>query len=434
MKTRLILGAACAAGLLAVPPAQAVPVVPQTKQAQPLSKFDTAMTEAFEALGKRNPDEARKLFREAAALDPKSMLPWLGLADVAKLSNDLPSIEAALRKAADLAPASAAPVTAQARLAYAQRKYPEAEALWRKAAQLDPSSPVPLVDLGDYYAGPGRDLAKAEALYRKAIKLDPKHGGAHYAIGMMLAARGDRAGSIASFERALELSGDNVLPLLALGKVYAQARKTVEAREAYSRALRIQPRLAAALVGRAEVFAETGNAKSALADLQAASDIEPKNVDILMRIGMLQQRERAHTEAYAAYEKALALEPKTVLAYNNLAWMAAERKERLADALAWITRARELEPKSSLLMDTHGWVLRARGDLDGAARVLSEGIALRPDADLHYHLGVVQMEQEKRGLARENFRKALQIRPDFDQALDAKRRLKDLESPAPKQN
>lgn len=429
MVFRLLLGAVASASLFVSLPALSVPVVPQKQQAQPLSRFDTAMTKAFDALAKKKTAEARKSFEDAAAIDPKSMLPWLGLADVAKLSGDVPGIEAALKKAVEVAPTRSEPVMAQARYAYGLRKYPEAEQLWRKAAQLDPSSPTPLVDLADYYAGPGKDAAKAEALYRDAIKLAPKHGGAHYALGLMLSARGEREGAIAALERAKELSGDNVLPLLALGKAYAQVKKTVEAREAYSQALRIQPRLGAAYIGRAEVFADSGNVKSALSDLKAAGDLEPKNVNVLLRIGMLQQGQHAHKEAYSAYEKALTLDPKNILAYNNLAWMAAERKERLNDAVAWITKARELEPKNTLLMDTHGWLLRARGDLDASARVLSEAISMQPSSDLHYHLGVVQMDQGKRELARENLRKALQIRPDFDQALDAKRRLRDLESP-----
>jgi Flp pilus assembly protein TadD len=60
--------------------------------------------------------------------------------------------------------------------------------------------------------------------------------------------------------------------------------------------------------------------------------------------------------------------------------------------------------------------------------VLNEGIGLRPTADLHYHLGVIQMETGRNGDARDNLRKALQLKPDFSEAMDAKQRLKQLET------
>ena len=127
--------------------------------------------------------------------------------------------------------------------------------------------------------------------------------------------------------------------------------------------------------------------------------------------------------AYAAYERAIRVDPGQVIAYNNLAWLAATRQERLDEALTWIKKANSLAPKGAPIYDTYGWVLRARGDLAGAAKILKEGIALEPSADLHYHLGVVQTESGVAAEAQDNFRQALKIAPNFDGANDAKQRL-----------
>lgn len=429
MPIKSVLMAALLAGLLDSPMALALPILPERGAQAALSPFDESLTKAYEALAAKKPDEARKLFQEAARLDPKSPVPWLGLADVARLGNDPAGIEAALKKAAEVAPDSAEPVIAAARWQYARKAYDEAETLFRKATKLDPKSPVPLVDLGDLYAGVRQDPDKAMGFYREAIQVAPKHAGAHFALGSLLLSRRDALGAIPSLLTAQELvGGKNPLPSMALGRAYGQTRKWKDAQEAFTRALTIQPTLADAYIGRASTFIASGNRAKALADLRKAEEVNPKGAEAPLRIGMLQQEDGVAKEAYEAYERAVRLEPKLILAYNNLAWLAATRRERLDDALAWIQKARSLAPKEAMLFDTHGWVLRARGDLAGAAATLTEGIGLQPSADLHYHLGVVQMETNRPDDARGNLRKALQIQPDFGDAKDAKARLRQLEA------
>jgi len=143
---------------------------------------------------------------------------------------------------------------------------------------------------------------------------------------------------------------------------------------------------------------------------------------------MILQEDGDLKAASDAYEKAIKVQPKFALAYNNLAWVATVRRERLNEAVQWIEKARSLVPKEATFFDTHGWVLRAKGDLNGSAKVLGEGIAISPSAELHYHLGVVEMERRRQDAARDNFRKALLIKPDFADAGDARSRLKELEA------
>jgi len=426
--TRCVFAAlAC---LVTAAPAMAAPMLPgEESKAVALTPAEIALKKAYEALAAQKADEAIKLFREAGRLDPKSIFPLLGLADAARMANDTKTVEEALKKAMEIAPERAEPVIAMARWQFVRKAYDEAETLLRKAAKMDPKSPVPLVDLGDLYSGIRKDPDRAMEYYREATRVAPKHAGAHYALGSLLLSRRDALGAITSLELARDLAGgNNPLPSLALGKAYGQARKWKDAQEAFTRALTIEPKLAEAYLGRASSLMAAGNHGKALEDLRKAEELAPKSPEVPMRIGMIQQEAGAFQEAYAAYERAIRIEPKFALAYNNLAWLAASRRERLDEALAWIRKAREIAPKETLLHDTHGWVLRARGDLDGAMAVLTEGIGLRPTADLHYHLGVIQMEVGRHGDARDNLRKALQLKPDFGDATDAKQRLKQLET------
>lgn len=405
----------------------ALPILPEQETAAPTAQ--TPLTRGFQAMAARQPEEAMLQFREAIRLDPKSVLPWLGLADAARLANKGPVVEEALSKAMALAPDRAEPVIALARWRIVNSAYDEAERLLRQAVKMDPKLATPLVDLGDFYASVRHDSQQAIGFYRDAVRVDPKSARAQTALGAMLLRQRDAIGALAHLEAARDLAdAKDAKPSLLLGKVYSVLRRWKDAQSAFSRAIAVQPRFADAYVGRSVAFAAAGNRGKALEDLRQAETIDPKNAEIPLRIGILQQEEGKAKEAYEAYGRAIEVDPRLTIAYNNLAWLAASRRERLEEALAWIKRARELAPKDSMFLDTHGWVLRARGDLEGAASVLQEGVALKPSADLHYHLGVVQMERRHSEDARDNLRRALQLQPDFGEARDAKLRLQQLEA------
>lgn len=420
-------------GLLASDVAVAFPIMsgaPNAETHQP-SRRETAPATGYETTASDYPNEAIKHFREAVQADPQSLAAWLGLAEAARQLNRQDEAEMALEKAVQLAPGRPEPIIAKARWKLAEKAYGPAETLLRRAAEVDPKSPLPWIHLGDLYAEVHRNPEKAAEFYRDAIRVAPKHAGAHYAFGSLLLARRDVLGAIQELQVSQELAqSQSAAPSLLLGHAYSEAKRWRDARDAYSRTLQIDPRRTDAYLGRAATYVESGNIAMASADLTKAEEVDPTNPDVSFRVGLLRQEQRDYKGAFTAYERTIKIAPNYLLAYNNLAWLAASRGERLDEAMVWIHQARALAPKNPNLCDTHGWVLRAKGDLDGAIAVLNEGIGIQPTADLHYHLGVIQMEKGRPDEARTNLRKALQIRPDFGDALDAKRRLKDLDASA----
>jgi tetratricopeptide (TPR) repeat protein len=71
--------------------------------------------------------------------------------------------------------------------------------------------------------------------------------------------------------------------------------------------------------------------------------------------------------AYAAYLEAIKADPKLAIAFNNLAALAADRKERLDEALGWARQAVALEPGRPEFQDTLATVQRARGERPASA-------------------------------------------------------------------
>lgn len=383
---------------LAVSSAFAVPVNPAVANAGPAaaSKSPPSLYEqGLLALDKKQWVEAEKLFSQAAEKEPKSPTPLLGLAEVARLSKKDDVAEKWIRKAVELAPHHPDSLTAMGRLVYAKGKYDQAEQYLQKAAVAAPNNVAIYLDLGELYLNALRQPQKAVNVFQKVVELNAKHAGAHYGLGNAYLAQRDYPNAIKNLTEANRLAPDNPLALISLGDAHAAK----------------------------------GDSKAALSALQDAAKISPKVAIIPLRQGMLYQQAGQWNEAMAAYEQAIRLDAKLVPAYNNLAWIAAERKLRLDAANQWASKAVELAPQEPTYKDTLAWVKRASGDQKGALQLL-ETIAKNgnPSAETLYHLGIVRAESGKKAEAVDALKRALILDPKFAQAQDASQRLKQLAS------
>jgi Flp pilus assembly protein TadD len=123
----------------------------------------------------------------------------------------------------------------------------------------------------------------------------------------------------------------------------------------------------------------------------------------------------------------MALAPNDARAYNNLAWMYAEEKKNLDEALTLARRATELAPNSASVLDTLGWVHYARGSYAEAESVLRKAADLAGgEASIHYHLGLASHQLGKRDEAVFALRRALQLDPKNPQAAAARQILEAL--------
>lgn len=90
-------------------------------------------------------------------------------------------------------------------------------------------------------------------------------------------------------------------------------------------------------------------------------------------------------EALKWYEKTIELAPNMPAALNNLAWMYYERKDERALELA--KRAYQYAPKSAAILDTYGWILVEKGQVQEGIAILEKAVALEPGAkEIQEHL------------------------------------------------
>ncbi len=379
----------------------------------------------YEALRKRDLAAADAAFRESLRLDAGQHGALIALADVAMRKGQDTDAQKWLDKALTAAPRSAAVHVALGRYQFSRGQPLEAEKSYWKAISLEPQNFYPRIDLADLYMSALGKPKQAIDQYREAVRLKPAHGGAHYGLAMALHATGRVDDAIPLLQRAAVLAPRNPLPPYALAEIQLARGQLDDALQSLEHAA--ARGYVPARMKRGELFEAKGDSRRALAEYETAVKAAPKYGPARMKLALLHQREGRWADAEFAYLALTRLHPGDPVAYNNLAWMAAERRAKLDDALAWGLKAVSLAPGEGAFQDTLGWVHRARGDLPAASQALHKAAQLQPaNAAIQYRLGVVLGERGEVQPAVAALRKALELDRQFAEADDARRRLQEL--------
>lgn len=386
-----------------------MPDIPSANQSPSVQRYEAGMS----ALTRKNWRDAETAFQEAAKLDPTSPLPLIGLADVAVQTNRNSAAWSWLQKAQSVAPKSGLPYHAMGRLHYQEKAYAKAEQALKKALSLSPDNPLFNLDMADLYANALKKPETAIPYYRKALALNPQHAGAHHGLGMVLWKTGKGGEAEPMLRKAVELAPANPLSRIALGTLLMEQNKPEAALAAFDGALKLDTRLVPAIMGKGDVYLGQGKMKEAHAAYHSAAQLAPKYDMAQLKLGMALQGLNRVKEAEKAYKAAISANPKLALAYNNLAWMAAENRSNLEQAAQWARKAVELAPAVPAFLDTLGWVYQAQGKYADAEKTLKQAIQLQAAAEFYYHLGVVYQAQSKTADAEAAFRKSLSMQQDF---------------------
>jgi len=370
---------------------------------------------------------AREKFEAALKLDPNYAPALVGLAGVAQAQGNDAQVEQYLQRAERANPRSPDVPLAWGRYYLAKNQLAQAEKAFQKARELAPKAIPPLLELGDLYIRTSGKTADAVRMYRAAVELDPNNRFAQYGLGIALAATGKREEAIKALEKAAQLTPRDPAPLRAVGRLYLESGEFAKALAAFDRALARQPQFVPVMLDRGDTLARMTRTSDAIAQMTAAEKLAPDSAEVQFRFGDIYQGAKKYSEAEKSYLKAISLAPKNPLPYNNLAWMLVVSNGDTRRAVEMATKAVELSPGSSPLLDTLGWAQRASGDLAGAQSSLKKAIDLEPNiAAYHYHLGIVQRDLKQNAAAKVSLQRALELDPKLPQAEEARRVVKEI--------
>lgn len=157
------------------------------------------------------------------------------------------------------------------------------------------------------------------------------------------------------------------------------------------------------------------------ADPETASDLHALLADILCS-------KKLYEEAYAAYDRAIELNPNNLLCLNNYAYFLSQQNTQLEKALKMSKKTIEAEPENATYLDTYAWILFVSKKYDEAktfidrtlqhAELNSENYTLFDHAgDIYFHIG-------ERTQAVDFWKKALSVCPDAVDARKLRRKIR----------
>jgi tetratricopeptide (TPR) repeat protein len=142
---------------------------------------------------------------------------------------------------------------------------------------------------------------------------------------------------------------------------------------------------------------------------------DPRNVNALFNLGSACERDGRYADAEKAFQRLLIIEPDHAQTLNYLGFMWADKGTNLDQAQKMIGQALKAEPDNGAYLDSYAWVLYRKGKFKDALQYQEKAIKYsNADAILFEHLGDIQAALKKYDLAKENWRRALELDPAND--------------------
>ena len=139
----------------------------------------------------------------------------------------------------------------------------------------------------------------------------------------------------------------------------------------------------------AEVLSSEGALQASLEVLNAGIDAYPDSASLRYARSMLGQQQSDIAMMEADLRAILARDPNNATALNALGYTLADQTDRLDEAHSLISRALELDPAEPAILDSMGWVLFRKGEIDQSIDYLTRAYAAFPDPEVAAHLGEV---------------------------------------------
>jgi tetratricopeptide (TPR) repeat protein len=181
---------------------------------------------------------------------------------------------------------------------------------------------------------------------------------------------------------------------------------------AFDDAIRLDPRNASALAGRAFAYWSTGDLDAAIRDYGAAIDRDPANASTRLNRAIAYNRKGEYRPAIDDLDRALAIEPSNADALNSRCW-ARTLLAHLEEALADCNKALSVRPGDIDTLDSRGLVFLRLGRLDRAIADYDAALKAQPKmASALYGRGLARIGRGDRAGGQEDVTAARAINPD----------------------
>jgi len=288
---------------------------------------------------------------------------------------DAPAAEEAFRTAIKLAPQMAEAHLDLGLVLAREGKLEEAIAAVQRCLALNPRQSSAQMFLGIFLFQANRPVEARQALEAE-LAHDGRNAEALTWLGNIDMALGHPERAVVSFDRAAELTPDDVNVLELRGRAHNQV-----AHDSYARMARLEPNSWHVHRVQAQLFADEGKHAEAVAEYKAAIQLETRNPDLYEGLGDEFRAMSQLDAAQAAYQQELELAPANPVALYNLGSVEVDRGDDAA-GVTLLVRFMQGSPDSSVGAYFLGRGLASLGRNEEAATWLRKSATEAGDGEI----------------------------------------------------
>lgn len=293
----------------------------------------------------------------------------------------------------------------------------------QKGLRLEPTSSEFTFALGDVYRAK-KQFQDAITAYKKFLQTSPTNGDAHYFLAVSYSGINDYnqqgLSAIEAIKNNTKYVGESYT---LIGDALNIGKQPNEAIQAYERALNVKPELQGVYPVLSALYQTQSRLREAIETAKKGTKLFPNDGNLFVSLAWYYSLAERHAEAVAAGQQAVRLVPDQYMAYTNLC-RAYNDTLQYSQAILTCNKALQLQPNDG---ETYLYLARAhdksnKPDLatqyfKKAVVGLIEYTRNFPDsADGFYLLANAYYADDQRAKAIENFKKSLQLSPNFARA------------------
>lgn len=294
-----------------------------------------------------------------------------------------------------------------------------AEALFLR--ELAPARPESYILEGQIFTAL-KEYDRAECSLKKALKLDPKNAFSYVRLGTLYLEKNKPDDAIKMFDQAWRFDCGSKWACLWKGIAWSQKEEMEKAKECYERALMIDPKfdLAYYNLGWAYLSGRNKDYKEAKRHFSMALQLNPDYKEASYAMGMTYAYQNDYELAKVYLGKAIKLDERYLTGYKWRGIVNGEMKKN-QEAVLDFNKAIELDPQNPDLRIRRAKILCESGRLDDAVSDLRFALSIKPDdSRIYLYLGNVYAKTKDKKKALRHYDKALELSPDYAEALAEK--------------
>jgi tetratricopeptide (TPR) repeat protein len=302
---------------------------------------------------------------------------------------------------------------------FALERFSDAELTIRQAMAIS-RSPAVLMQAGLMALREKKNDA-GRALLEEALTAAPEDREILNAIAYSLAAENKMPAAIARVRKQAAAFPQSAPLQVMLASWLEQAGDLNGAGMAYHAATAADAAYIPARIGAARLEMMQGRWDSARAYVHGVLAKDPRNIDGLLALGMLEEATGHYPAAIKTYRALLEIDPAHVAAKNNLVVRLSENPATRQEALLLAQELKQAVPNDPEIDDTAGWAFYQAGHYRTAINYLEDAVQKTKTARPRYHLAMAYFAAGQRTQGQKTLAAAKQQDPALPEAVLAQK-------------